>query len=354
NLSTLERFNTQFRLNSEKQIRAREQRQELARLLDSMTLLANVPAPPLPIMRSTAGPAPVVAAPTQVDPTTARLYKLRQDLAEARNRYKDTYPDVIALRTEVEALEREVAARRETAAREAAAREAAAASGPREAAPVTAPSTAPRERVALPDPMVMQLQQSLSQLDADLRSLKEEENNLRTAMTMYQNRVENTPKRDLEFQELSRDYDSTRDLYRTLLKRFEEAQLSESLEQRQKGEQFRILEAAVTPTTPAAPRRARFLGLSFALACGLAAGLVVLVEQLDTSFHSIEELRAFSAAPVLVGIPRIVTAADVRRRRWRGRLAALATVCGLVLIVGASYFIARGNEQLLRLLTPGA
>src|SRR5262249_12699085 len=142
NLSTLERFNTQFRLNSEKQIRAREQRQELARLLDSMTLLANVPAPPLPIMRSTAGPAPVVAAPTQINPTTARLYKLRQDLAEARNRYKDTYPDVIALRTEVEALEREVAARRETAAREAAAREAAA-GGPREAAPATGPSTAP-------------------------------------------------------------------------------------------------------------------------------------------------------------------------------------------------------------------
>src|SRR5205807_7422945 len=56
------------------------------------------------------------------------------------------------------------------------------------------------------------------------------------SIAAYQGRVENVPRREQEFRELSRDYDSTRELYQSLLKRYEEAQLAESMEQRQKGE----------------------------------------------------------------------------------------------------------------------
>jgi hypothetical protein len=43
NLATLERLNTQFRVNAEKQMRAKEQRQELARMIDSMNSIAPAP-----------------------------------------------------------------------------------------------------------------------------------------------------------------------------------------------------------------------------------------------------------------------------------------------------------------------
>jgi uncharacterized protein involved in exopolysaccharide biosynthesis len=170
-------------------------------------------------------------------------------------------------------------------------------------------------------------------------------------MATYQAKVDNTPRRDLEFHELSRDYDSTRELYRTLLKRYEEAQLSENLEQRQKGEQFRILEPAVASTTPVAPNRPRLLLLGLSISVGLAAGLVFLAEQLDTSFHTIEELRTATSFPILVSIPRIVTERDVRRTRWRAVLATAVAVCCLTLLVGASYFVTKGNENLLRLVS---
>jgi hypothetical protein len=172
-------------------------------------------------------------------------------------------------------------------------------------------------------------------------------------MATYQTRVDNTPRRDLEYQELSRDYDSTKELYRTLLKRYEEAQLSESLEQRQKAEQFRILEPAEVPTEPVTPNRRRFFALTLGLSLAVAVGLVVLAEQLDSSFHTIDDLRAFTPIPVLVSISRIVTENDVRRRRWRARLTTAAAILAVSLIVGASYFVAHENEQLLRLLTPG-
>jgi hypothetical protein len=88
------------------------------------------------------------------------------------------------------------------------------------------------------------------------------------------------------------------------------------------------------------------LGLSL----GLAIGLVILAEQLDTSFHNIDELRAITSFPVLVSIPRIVTEGDVRRTRWRAALVAAVAVCCLTLVVGASYFVTKGNENLLRLV----
>ena len=152
---------------------------------------------------------------------------------------------------------------------------------------------------------------------------------------------------------MSRDYTTTRDLYHSLLRRYDEAQLAESLEQRQKGEQFRILDPAKASTKPATPNRLRLIIMGLMVSLGLTAGVVVLTEQLDTSFHTLDDLRAFSQVPVLVSIPRIVTAADARRKRWRFWLAAVSAMLALALIVGASYFVAHGNENLVRSLPGG-
>jgi hypothetical protein len=93
--------------------------------------------------------------------------------------------------------------------------------------------------------------------------------------------------------------------------------------------------------------------VSLALSIGVAAGLVLLAEQLDTSLHTLDELRAATIFPVLVSIPRIVTEADARRRWWRMSLATAVAVCGLALLGGTTYYVASGNEQLLRILSPG-
>src|SRR5205823_7811102 len=127
--------------------------------------------------------------------------------------------------------------------------------------------------------------EALSETETDIKVLKGEEKRLREGIAIYQARIENVPRREQEFKELSRDYESTRELYQSLLKRYEEAQLAESMEQRQKGEQFRVLDPAVPPKEPVA-RRARLMSIALVLSLGLAAGAVMLAEQLDTSFHS--------------------------------------------------------------------
>ena len=129
--------------------------------------------------------------------------------------------------------------------------------------------------------------------------------------------------------------------------------IAESMEQRQKGEQFRVIEPAIAPTHPVA-HRARLVMLTLVLAVGLSVAAVIFAEQVDRSFHTIDELRAHSGAPLVVNIPRIVTDEDARRRRWRFRLAAAAVTVGILVLGGASYFIAHGKEQLVWLLSRGA
>jgi len=255
-------------------------------------------------------------------------------MTKLRSQFSEKYPDVVLLAAEVAALEREVADGKS-----------------RDTKPVETPAGKPAAPKATSlTPYVLRLKEALNEVEAEVKILKGEERRLRDGIATYQARVENVPRREQEFRELSRDYESTRELYQSLMKRSEEAQLAESMEQRQKGEQFRVLDPAVAKPKPAAPDRFRLLVMALVGSLGLAVGAVVLAEKVDTSFHTVDDLRAFSPVPVLVSIPRIMTPADLRRRRWHMRLATSAAFVGLVVIVGIAYFAANGNEQLVSLL----
>jgi polysaccharide chain length determinant protein (PEP-CTERM system associated) len=315
NLATLEHLNAQLRQNTDSQTRTNERRQTLSSQLaeaEEASLIGGQPGSPE--LRE-----------------AARLAQKKEDLARLRIQFNDNYPDVILLAAEVAALERELeAAKSRMKEKESTA----------DAKPTATPVT----------PYVLRLKEGLSEVQTELKILKTEEGRLRAAIASYQARVDNVPRREQAFIELSRDYQSTRQLYDSLMKRYEEAQLAENMEQTQKGEQFRVIDPAVPKAQPAAPNRARLLMMTVGAAIGLAVAAVLLAEQLDTSFHTLDDLRAFSKAPVLVSIPRIVTPKDSRRRSWRMRLAATAVCIGLVMIAGIGYLAAHGNEGLTVLL----
>jgi protein tyrosine kinase modulator len=325
NLATLERLHAQLRQNADSQMRAAERKQTLSsQLAEAEALLAS----------ANAGSTGLAASGLPESRDAARLAQMKRELASLRTQFSERYPDVIRLAGEVAALESELA---EANSREPQAEEKSA--SPQAAKPSPAAT-----------PYVLRLKEALGDVQADLKVLKSEEARLRDGTAAYQGRVESAPKREQEFIELSRDYESTRELYQTLMKRHGEAQLAESMEQRQKGEQFRVIEPALPNPQPAAPSRVRLLVMAVALSLGLAVGAVVLAEHLDTSFHSVDDLRAFSPVPVLVSIPRIVTTLDLRRVRWRLRLGVGVALIGLVMIVGITYVVAHGNEQLVALL----
>jgi uncharacterized protein involved in exopolysaccharide biosynthesis len=260
--------------------------------------------------------------------------KLKLQLEQLTRKYTDQYPEVIRVRAELADVERKASSEHPVAA-----------NGP--AAPVAAAPAAP-----IADPRTRVLQ-AIGEADAEMQSLKNEEAEFRRAIDNYEQRVENVPKRQEEFQALSRDTETIKERHNTLLKRYEEAQLAASLEQGQKVEQFRILDSAIPPREPAAPSRIRMFAIGFFLALALAAATVFVLEKIDTAFHNIDDLRGFVTVPSLFSIPLILTPEDTRRRRRQVALIAVSIAIGLTLVVSGSHYFARDNERLVR-LTAGA
>lgn len=297
NLAMLERLNAQLALNNHNQIRAMERRALYAR-------------------RSSDADAPVAATPEEA--LQINLAQMTANLAKLQRQYSDKYPDVIALKADIESTKRQLAALSPS-------------KGPAK------PATAGPARDA----------------DPDLAALKAEDAKLRQMIAAYQSRVEIAPEREQELQQLSRDYRATREIYEAALKRYHDAQAAVDVARHRAGQEFQILEQAVPAREPIAPNRPKLIVISIVLALAAAGAAVMLAEQLDTSFHGLNDVRAFTKLPVLASIPLITTRADVQRRTWRTRLAASAGVVGLILIGGLAFIVAR-NDLLVSLLTRSA
>ena len=255
-----------------------------------------------------------------VDTTSARLAKLRQELADLRMRDTDEHPDVVRVKQEIATLQRQ-------------------------------PATDNGGRAAAEDP-AHDPQNAPTAVDVELAGLRNEEQEVRRAIAVYEQRIGTAPLRELDLQQLSRDEGAAKDLYQSLLQRYESAQLVERMQQRQ-GEQFRILDPAVASQQPVGPHRLRFLLLGLVGGVGAAVGMALLAEAVDTSFRTIDEVRAFTSIPVLASIPSIVTERDARRRRRQSGLAILAVVFCVAVAFSASSYLARSSAAMLGLFMGG-
>lgn len=287
NLRTLDQLQLQFQTNQETLKGVEERKFLVERQLAGLAQWAELDSYDTPVIRG-AGPGAGPAAP--IGP--ARLEALKGQLAALRSIYSEKYPDVIRLRREIEEEERKLAER-------ASADDAA---GGNEAKGRT---------VASPNPYHLSLTTQLESLKAELRSLRAEEGRLRQQIGVYRAKVEAAPRREQELAMLTRDYEITRQNYQSLLNKRLEAQVSENLERRQKGEQFRVLDPANLPQKPFKPNRTRLILLGLAAGLGLGVGLAFLREYLDRSVREADELKEYTQLPVLASIP-LIAVSEVR------------------------------------------
>jgi polysaccharide chain length determinant protein (PEP-CTERM system associated) len=292
NLATLDRLNALLDSNLDRQSRLREPRERT---------------------RTPAGA--VLADPDDLGGTLAlKQAELRRLRAAGLS---ELYPDVAQLTREIAALEARIAER---------------------------PATADGPGGATPDPV------PIHDIAGQLADLQREERELRAQIAGYQTRVESAPRREQELQRLARDYESTKQLYHSMLERDEEAQLVGQLDEHRLGEQFRILDPAVVPLRPAGPDRPVLLLFGLLLALGAAGAVVLGAEQLDDTFHSVDALREFTHVPVLASIPFVNTPADRKRRRIKTLVRSAALLCGIVLATLCLLRFVGDNEELTLLL----
>jgi uncharacterized protein involved in exopolysaccharide biosynthesis len=188
------------------------------------------------------------------------------------------------------------------------------------------------------DPQVADLRNQLNTANFEVDSLRKDSERLKAQIEQYQGRVEETPKREQDLAGLTRDYNITQQNYQRLLDRFYEARRAEDMEKRQQGEQFRVVDYAEPPQTPVSPNPMRIALIFLVLGLGTGAGIIVMLEMLDTTVKGIKQLEGWSGTiPCITAIPLAQTESDKRKERFM--TIVFLGINGAIFLVGTTIII---------------
>jgi polysaccharide chain length determinant protein (PEP-CTERM system associated) len=249
------------------------------------------------------------------------LAALKSQLAGLEAKYTPSHPDVIRLKTLIESLESKEQG--------------------------TPPDS--REVSRLPEtPGNRRLLEELRLVEGEIRNLRSEGDRVAAQLRTYQKWVEETPRREQELFAQNRDYDRLKEIHSSLLKRKLEAEIAVSMEKKQKGEQFRVIDPAKVPTKPVKPDLGRIALLILALGLGLGGAFGYGREMMDTSYRSPDDIEKELKLPILVSIPFRHTEQEIKARKRNEVIKAVGVAAGFVVSVVAIFVAAKGVDRTLQ------
>jgi polysaccharide chain length determinant protein (PEP-CTERM system associated) len=264
------------------------------------------------------------------DPAHALATELaakRAHLSDLSAKYTDKYPEIQRMRREVAQLETRIEEIRKSNA---------------------LPDNANRRQVSPThlvgtqvSPDIQELRRLRAQIvlaGQEIVSMKKEREEIQSGIAAVQAKVEQSPRREQEMIALTRDYDNIKHSYDELLRKKLDADVSQNLEKRQKGEQFQILDPANLPEEPFIPDRKKVFALAAIAALLLGFGGAMALEILDPTLRGVTEFRHFFEIPVLASIPILQDQEYTRKQAIRkaaifGGIVTFTTVVSIFLLI---------------------
>ena len=130
---------------------------------------------------------------------------------------------------------------------------------------------------------------------------------------IYQARLDRTPRWAEELSSLQRDYDITKEKYKSVVSRKVEAELAQKLELQSANGMFNVLSPAMVAIAPSHPDR--LSGLILALLAALALGALAgtFVDARDESIRDVHQIKERLPLPILAVVPILNGKAEQRR-----------------------------------------
>jgi polysaccharide chain length determinant protein (PEP-CTERM system associated) len=300
--------------------------------------LTPPPPPQPPASAPTAAPTATNSVPNSAGTTKQALELAKQQLVALELRLKPEHPDVVRTKSVIAKLEAQLADEVEAAvAAQAAAAAAQSASAqnsgslppPPTTVALTAAEIARRDRL-------QQIRAQIESLTRQIAFKETEDLRIRGSVEDLQRRIEQIPGVESEWVSLTRDYATQQSAYQQLLAKSQEAKLAANLEQRQIGEQFRILDPARTPVRPTGVNRLEVNALGAAIGLGIGLGLAALLELRDRTFRQAADVIDVLKLPVIALVPHVIS--NEERRRMRIRTLLTSGAAAVVAVVGAYGF----------------
>jgi succinoglycan biosynthesis transport protein ExoP len=245
--------------------------------------------------------------PPEIEEATKQLIDARASLATFSERLGKDHPDVVQARRTIEALEQEV---RQLGS-----------------VPLRKPMLRPE------NPAYINLQAQLNSATSSLNALRATRTAVKRRLQDYAARLERTPEMEPDYLFLTRDRDTSGQKYQDIRSRLLEAKVSEGLEVQRKGERFSLIDPPSLPEKPDKPNRPAIVLLGFILALAGGIGSGAAAESLDHSIRTPEQLVRLTQLSPLAVIPFMPNEQDLSRAVTRRRLLKGAGVGALVTIL---------------------
>lgn len=256
---------------------------------------------------------------------TRRLVDLKYELADLRTKYTEQHPDIISLKKRITDIEQDVS-RQENAA-----------------------ANGDTEGALIQTSIESRLTRQIRVTTLDIANIEKEIAELEEQIEIYKKRVENTPKREQELMGLRRDYKNIQESYSSLLSRKLESEIAVNMEQKQKGERFRILDPAKISMKSVKPNIRNIFLLSLAAAFGIGGGLIFLLEYFDKSFRHVEDVEQLLGLPVVAAVPQIRHPEIRRMKKIEHFFTVFSIIISLVLLVGFAVIVLKGPDQTIEI-----
>jgi polysaccharide chain length determinant protein (PEP-CTERM system associated) len=329
NLAILTSAQAQLQNTTASLDRAQQQRVYLESLLSGYQRMASRAAS----LTGPSGPGDTPRATDPVQVLQSDLNLLQTSRAQLLSRYSDRHPDVMA-------VDREISAKQALLQSYRSARAAAPpAPGSQNDSAAIPNGASPRETEDAAS--TAQLKSQLEANRLEIENLTKDEKQQKASIAQYQSRLNLTPVREQQLAGILRDYELSKSEYLDLLGKEQQSQLAMSLEKRQGGQQFRLINSPSLPTLRSSPKRLKIAlgGVLGGILLGLA--LAVLAEIATPRLYDEEAVRVRFATPLVVGLPLLPTPGEERLRTWRMVFEWSAGSVVTVAVLAAEYYVYR-------------
>ncbi|VVP27828.1 hypothetical protein PS900_04197 [Pseudomonas fluorescens] len=144
-----------------------------------------------------------------------------------------------------------------------------------------------------------QVEQVVAGIERNYQLAVANQNSLQASFNTNKSQIQDISRKEFKLRELQREVDSNRTLYDTFMNRLKETAATADVD----SANARIVDVAVQPSKPIKPKKPLIVSIAALIALAVGVGITLLLETLNNTFKSIEQVESQLNIPVLGILP---------------------------------------------------
>ena len=272
---------------------------------------------------------------------TSRLQMLQEQMASVSQIYGKNAPEMKTLKAQITAAQ----TNKDKLEKDQQEKDAAAVQKPATSQEKKVPNKTAQQQIVAVQSQIDQTKTLIAEAANNVKTVQNDQDQIAKRISMYEARIEAAPLNERAWAQLQRDHFLAQQDYDEKMKKRQQAETAQNMEEHKAGEMLEVLDQPSDPQAPTEPKRAQWAATGTGLGLLLGVVLAGAKEMKNTSLKNLKDVRAYTNLPVLSSIPLLENALLVRRKRrlfwlaWSG-----AFIFGSMAVLASVYYYYVGQK----------